>query len=138
MIFRVKGPWYAYDLWNAYARRQMSSQVKNYSPVYMKQNASKKYGRGLPTGWAGCASACGAPAAGRLRGLSVRAQKSAECSVTCAVHLWQGLFHCIKTNLLQNCFQDKSEGFSGRHLESLHGSSPGGTLLLRLHYLRQH
>jgi len=34
----------------------------------------KKHGRGLPTGWAGCVSACVAPAAGRLRGLSVRAR----------------------------------------------------------------
>ena len=40
----------------------------------MKQNISKKHGWGLPTGWAGCASACSASAAGRLRGLSVRAR----------------------------------------------------------------
>ena len=34
----------------------------------------KQKTRGLPTGWAGCAGACGSPAAGRLRGLSVRAR----------------------------------------------------------------
>ena len=75
---------------NEIGNSNISSQVKNYSPVYMKQNARKKQGRGLPTGRAGCAGACGALAAGRLRGLSVRARARRDtctCAGRCAIYV---------------------------------------------------
>ena len=52
-------------------------------PDIHEAERSKKHGRGLPTGWAGCVSACGAPAAGRLRGLGVRARALRD-TCTCA------------------------------------------------------
>ena len=59
---------------------RLQSQVKSrITPrnTWSRTQQKKKHGRGLPAGWAGCVSACDAPAAGRLRGLSVRARGAA-------------------------------------------------------------
>jgi hypothetical protein len=54
--------------------QRVKSSQELLPDTHKAERSKKKHGRGLPTGRAGCVSECGAPAAGRLRGLSVRAR----------------------------------------------------------------